>query len=103
MNWNVEVNLLGLWEMGDVFFNPLWPALNHHESDMAVMMSSRGDCLRVLVTTTFLVAGSPMTFQGGDTEAPGQIGIPEVRSAKLQNTSALFQVGQDRLKIGILF
>ena len=37
------------------------------------MMSSRGDGPRVSVMITFLVAGSPMTFQGGDTEDQGQI------------------------------
>ena len=41
-------------------------------------MSSRGDGLRVLVTITFLVAGSPMTFQGGDTEDQGRIDKSEV-------------------------
>ena len=45
---------------------------------MAVMMSSRGDGLRVSVTITLLVAGSPMTFQGGDTEGQGRTDKSEV-------------------------
>ena len=73
-----KLNFLACGKSRDAVLNPLWPALKDHESDMAVMMSSRGDGLRVSVTITLLVAGSPMTFQGGDTEGQGRTDKSEV-------------------------